>query len=64
MSKDLPKPVVIDNGSGMCKAGLAGEDLPTVVFPAVVGRPRYEGVVVKSDLIIRAILLQKYIGSV
>ena len=27
--------VVMDNGSGMCKAGFAGEDAPTV--PPVVG---------------------------
>ncbi|KAH7101183.1 actin 2 [Auriculariales sp. MPI-PUGE-AT-0066] len=30
--------VVIDNGSGMCKAGC--DDAPRAVFPAIVGRPR------------------------
>jgi hypothetical protein len=34
-------PIVIDNGSGMVKAGMGGEDAPRAVFPAVVGRPRY-----------------------
>lgn len=34
--------LVIDNGSGMCKAGFAGDDAPKAVFPAVVGRPRYQ----------------------
>nr|XP_034321786.1 actin-1 [Crassostrea gigas] len=34
--------VVIDNGSGMCKAGFAGDDAPRAVFPAVTGRPRYD----------------------
>ena len=34
--------VVIDNGSGMCKAGFAGDDAPRAVFPAIVGRPRYQ----------------------
>jgi len=34
--------VVIDNGSGMCKAGFAGEDAPRAVFPALTGRPRYD----------------------
>jgi actin beta/gamma 1 len=29
--------VVIDNGSGVCKAGLAGEDIPSAVFSSVVG---------------------------
>ena len=34
--------VVIDNGSGMCKAGFAGDDAPRAVFPAITGRPRYD----------------------
>ncbi|CAF2480274.1 unnamed protein product [Rotaria sp. Silwood2] len=34
-------PIVIDNGSGMIKAGFSGEDAPRTVFPAVVGRSRY-----------------------
>ncbi|KAJ1550820.1 centractin- actin- protein of the dynactin complex, partial [Cladochytrium tenue] len=38
--------VVIDNGSGMCKAGFAGDDAPRAVFPALVGRPRYNGIMV------------------
>jgi len=32
---------VIDNGSGMCKAGFAGDDAPRAVFPSIVGRPKY-----------------------
>lgn len=41
----MSKPaVVIDNGSGRCKAGLAGHDAPQAVFPAVVGRPKAKGV--------------------
>ena len=31
--------IVIDNGSGMSKAGFAGDDAPRAVFPSVVGRP-------------------------
>ena len=31
---------IIDNGSGMCKAGLAGEEFPSTVFPAIVGRAK------------------------
>ncbi|KAJ7587063.1 actin family [Mycena floridula] len=38
--------VVIDNGSGMCKAGFAGDDAPRAVFPSIVGRSRYTGVMV------------------
>jgi actin-related protein len=33
-------PLVIDNGSGWCKAGFAGEDLPRDAFPSVVATPR------------------------
>ncbi|BHF64583.1 Actin-1 [Sparganum proliferum] len=33
-------PVVIDNGSGLCKAGFAGEDSPISVFPSIIGRPK------------------------
>jgi hypothetical protein len=32
--------IVIDNGSGMCKAGFEGDDPPRVIFPSVIGRPR------------------------
>merc|ERR1712063_131548 len=38
--------LVIDNGSGMCKAGFAGGDAPRAVFPSIVGRPRHQGVMV------------------
>ncbi|XP_015921489.1 actin-6-like [Parasteatoda tepidariorum] len=38
--------VVIDNGTGFCKAGFAGESTPSVEFPSVVGRPKYIPVVV------------------
>lgn len=34
--------VVIDNGSGMCKAGFSGDDAPRAVFPAITGHPRYD----------------------
>merc|ERR1712168_1234792 len=39
-------PMVMDNGSGMCKAGFAGDDAPRAVFPSVVGRARHQGVMV------------------
>ena len=32
-------PLVIDNGSCMCKAGFAGDDAPRTVFPSIIGRP-------------------------
>eukprot|EP01084_Bolivina_argentea_P036340 67250_1 len=38
--------VVIDNGSGMLRAGFAGQDAPRAVFPSIVGRPRFQHVMV------------------
>ena len=32
--------LVIDNASGMVKAGFAGDDAPRAVFPSIVGRPK------------------------
>jgi len=43
---DEVQALVIDNGSGMCKAGFAGDDAPRAVFPSIVGRPRHTGVMV------------------
>jgi len=44
--EDEVQPLVVDNGSGMCKAGFAGDDAPRAVFPSIVGRPRHKGVMV------------------
>mmetsp|Transcript_48513 Transcript_48513/g.59672 ORF Transcript_48513/g.59672 Transcript_48513/m.59672 type:complete len:379 (-) Transcript_48513:56-1192(-) len=38
--------LVVDNGSGMVKAGFAGDDAPRAVFPSIVGRPKHKGVMV------------------
>ena len=46
MGDDTPAALVVDNGSGMCKAGFAGDDAPRAVFPSIVGRPRHQGVMV------------------
>lgn len=34
--------IVIDNGSGMCKAGFAEDDDPRAVFPSIVGCPKHQ----------------------
>nr|XP_060611491.1 actin, muscle-like isoform X2 [Anolis sagrei ordinatus] len=41
MENDLPALVVV-NGSRVCKAGFAGHDAPTTVFPFVVGKNRWK----------------------
>ena len=46
MCDDEVAALVVDNGSGMCKAGFAGDDAPRAVFPSIVGRPRHQGVMV------------------
>ncbi|CAF0996970.1 unnamed protein product [Brachionus calyciflorus] len=38
--------LVFDNGSGMCRAGFAGDDSPRAVFQSIVGRPKHQGVMV------------------
>jgi len=43
---DDQQALVVDNGSGMVKAGFAGDDAPRSVFPSIVGRPRHQGVMV------------------
>lgn len=46
MCDDEVATVIIDNGSGTCKAGFSGDDRPHVMFPSIVGRPRYTGFMV------------------
>lgn len=43
------EPVVIDNGSGLLKAGFADDDAPKHVFPTVIGKPKSPGVLVGMD---------------
>jgi len=38
--------LVVDNGSGMCKAGFAGDDAPRAVFPSIIGRPKQKSIMV------------------
>lgn len=41
--------LVIDNGSGMVKAGFGGEDKPSVVFPSIIGTPKYKKTMKHGD---------------
>jgi actin len=49
MCDEASAALVVDNGSGMVKAGFAGDDAPRAVFPSVVGRPRHKGVMVGAS---------------
>jgi len=49
MCDDETAALVVDNGSGMCKAGFAGDDAPRAVFPSIVGRPKMPGIMVGMD---------------
>eukprot|EP01031_Cornospumella_fuschlensis_P026494 gene26494-32018_t len=49
MSEEDVQALVVDNGSGMCKAGFAGDDAPRAVFPSIVGRPKHPGIMVGMD---------------
>ncbi|KRZ27880.1 Actin-5C, partial [Trichinella pseudospiralis] len=46
MHSEFTRPLVIDNGSGVLKAGFAGDDAPLAVFPSIIGRPQHQGVMV------------------
>lgn len=49
MADEEATPIVVDNGSGMVKAGVAGEDAPSHVFPSIIGRPRHQGIMVGME---------------
>ena len=49
--------VVLDGGSGMIKAGFAGEEAPQCVFPSIVGRPKNQSAMMGTNQ------KQEYIGD-
>ena len=64
------KAIIIDNGSGVIKAGFSGDNQPSVKFPSIIGYPRNDkqmvGVESKSEYIgdeaqkMRGVLNLKY----
>jgi actin, other eukaryote len=48
MSEDQPV-CVIDNGSGVVKAGFSGEDYPRAIFSSILGRPKNPGVFIGQE---------------
>jgi actin beta/gamma 1 len=49
MADEDVQALVVDNGSGMCKAGFAGDDAPRAVFPSIVGSQKHPGIMVGMD---------------
>ena len=47
--EDFNTPIVIDNGSGSIKAGIAGRERPTAVIPACVGIPKHRRVMLQAE---------------
>ena len=43
-------PIVIDNGSGVLKAGFAGDDRPKSVYNTIVGRAKHKRVMAGGAL--------------
>jgi actin-related protein len=43
---DRPKPLVIDNGSGVIKAGYGGDEAPQCVFKSIIAYPKYSRIFV------------------
>lgn len=41
--------IVIDNGSGITKAGFSGDDAPRSYFPTIIGKPKMPGIMVGLD---------------
>lgn len=39
---DFKIPIILDTGSGLMKAGYADQDLPSIIFPTIIGIPKYE----------------------
>ncbi|KAG8229238.1 hypothetical protein J437_LFUL007924 [Ladona fulva] len=59
--------IVVDNGSGVCKAGFAGDDAPMSVFPTIVGKLQHGkrmNMTERKDLYGDAALLKKGINKI
>lgn len=46
---DSIQTIIVDNGSGTMKFGIAGDDAPKSCFPTVIGRPKQPGQMVGMD---------------
>ena len=44
------QPIVMDGGSGVFRAGFAGAERPSCIFPTFIGRPKHRRVMLQSKL--------------
>ena len=49
MTDEQTPAVIIDNGSGSIKAGIAGDDAPRSFFSSTVGLPKMPGIMIGVD---------------
>ena len=49
MKNETSASIIIDNGSGIVKGGLSGDEAPRSIFPNVVGKPKNAAIVVGAD---------------
>ena len=42
MSEEEAQALVVDNGSGICKVGFAGDDAPRAVLPSIIGKTKHK----------------------
>lgn len=40
MAEQLPTPIIMDIGCGTTKAGIGGDDLPSILFPTLIGKQK------------------------
>jgi actin len=45
----MTEAIVIDNGTGLTKAGLSAEDAPRTQFPTIVGKPKLPSIMVGME---------------
>lgn len=64
MHENYETVVVVDNGSGMCKAGFAGDDASKAVFPTIVGRLKHEVKYLSYFLYVHINVLYSYLSIV
>lgn len=59
MTDESASSIIIDTGSGFCKAGMSSEEVPKIIFPTIVGRSKIDMGGDSSDFMIGKEALDK-----